>query len=241
MPEPSLPPGLALAWGVTSTNRRGPKPGVTVTELVAASIELADREGLGALSLPRISERVGLTPSGLYRYVRSKDELLVLMMDVAWGAPPARIARTRTWRTGATAWARGLIDQLTAHPWLLDVPVRGAPMTPNLLRWLESFLRVMSRSGLRTDQCVGCALLLDGYARSTASLSRDLTSTIDPDVRADDVQEFLAARLTSGEFPLVGELLTVNSYTDNERESDVEFGLTRILDGIAKLVDDDRR
>jgi AcrR family transcriptional regulator len=163
-----LPPGLALSWGVEPEKSRGPKPAFSVGQIVAASVELADRDGAAAVSLPRIAKNVGLSTTALYRYVRSKDELVVLMVDAAWGPPPAKIGRTRTWRTGAAAWTRGMIDQLAVHPWILDMPVQGAPLTPNTLRWLEAFLGVMARSGLDHGECLGCALLLDGFARSYA-------------------------------------------------------------------------
>lgn len=231
--DDSLPPGLALAWGETTPNRRGPKPAFTVGEVVAASIALADADGVPALSLPRIADRLGLTTTALYRYIRNKDELVALMIDAAWGPPPDRIGRTRNWRTGATAWTEEMIARLAAHPCLLDLPVTGPPMTPNVLRWLEVFLGVMARSGLSTRQCVGCAGLLDGYARNAAGLRRNVGSTANAPARAEAITEFLTPRLRSG-FPHLVEMLATAGFED----SDIHFGLTRILDGIEKLIAD---
>lgn len=228
-----LPPGLALAWGMSPANRRGPKPAFTVTDVVAASIELADADGVPALSLPRIADRLGLTTTALYRYVRNKDELVALMTDTAWGPPPARISRTRNWRTGATAWTEEMIARMAAHPCLLDLPVTGPPVMPNVLRWLEVFLGVMRRSGLSTRQCLGCAGLLDGYARNAASLRRNVGSAANAPAQARAIREFLAPRL-SGEFPHLADVLASGGYQNSE----VHFGLARILDGIEKLIVD---
>ncbi|SRR6266545_7256436 len=51
---------------------------------------LADADGIAAL-LPRLAARIGVTTNALYRYVSSKDELLVLVRDAGWGVPPELI------------------------------------------------------------------------------------------------------------------------------------------------------
>ncbi|HET9117942.1 MAG TPA: TetR/AcrR family transcriptional regulator, partial [Pseudonocardiaceae bacterium] len=48
---------LALLWGADRPTRtRGPKPGLTVRGIVRAAIDLADSEGLDALSMRRVAE-----------------------------------------------------------------------------------------------------------------------------------------------------------------------------------------
>jgi len=135
-----LPPGLALAWGIAPAPRRGPKPTRSVQEIVGAAIQLADAQGIAAASLPKVARRVGLTTNALYRYVGSKDELLLLLNDAGWGPPPEAALRARTWRKGAMAWAHAVSDGYRNRPWLLDIPIRSAPMTPYVLHWLEVFL-----------------------------------------------------------------------------------------------------
>jgi AcrR family transcriptional regulator len=70
--------------------RRGPRPGYTLEEVVRTAIKLADKHGISALSLPSIAARLGLSRNALYRYVLSKDELLVVIYDAAWGRRPGR-------------------------------------------------------------------------------------------------------------------------------------------------------
>ena len=235
-PERDLPPGLALAWGETPASRRGPKPGYSVERIVEAAVELADREGFAALSLPRIARRVGFTTNALYRYVSSKDELLVLLADAGWGPPPDSLSRIRRWRAAATAWVRAVIERYHERPWLLSIPVRGAPVTPNLLRWLEVLLAGMAHSGLRDGDKLGCALLLDGYARGTAALSRDLREAGTPPVQSSAVTEFLQPRLSARGYPILATMLAGGRYEDTPADHDVEFGLGRILDGIDALI-----
>lgn len=230
--EPPLPPGLALVWGFPPPTRRGPKPGHSVTRIVEAAIALADEEGVAGLSLPKIAGRLGLTPNALYRYVSSKDELLLLLVDAACGPPPADSAADLPWRAAVTAWVHALVDRYRARPWLLDIPVRGAPVTPNLLRWLETLLAALASSGLAAADRLACAVLLDGYARSTAELARDLVDSTATPVQSAEVTGFLYPLLRERGFPILADMVAGGQYADSATGPDVGFGLDRILDGI---------
>jgi AcrR family transcriptional regulator len=229
-----LPPGLAIAWEGRPAGRRGPKPALTVHGIVAEAIELADTGGYAAISLPRIAARLGVTTTALYRYVANRDELLVLLLEVGWGPPPASLRRRRGWRSAARAWTLALIDRLDTHPWLIEVPVRGAPLTPNLLAWLEAFLAGMRGSGLGPRELLGCAVVLDGYARSTARLRQDVAASGAADDDPVALGRFLLPRLAGAGLTSVAELMSSGQYATHA--VDAEWGLTRILDGIAALV-----
>jgi AcrR family transcriptional regulator len=231
--EPPLPPGLALAWGLAPAARRGPKPAHSVERIVDAALTLADEDGFSALSLPKIASRVGVTTNALYRYVSSKEELLVLLADAAWGPAPESLSRD-DWRDAATGWVHAALDRCRVHPWLLDLPVHGAPATPNLLDWLEKLLESMAKTGLPMPDILGCAVLLDGYARSVAKLARDLHETTTPPIQSAAVASFLQPLLVERGYPILASMMSGGQYEDDDElpEADVEFGLTRILDGI---------
>jgi AcrR family transcriptional regulator len=231
-----LPHGLSLAWGFPPPPRRGPKPTYTVAQIVAAAMAVADEEGAAGISLPKIARALNLTPNALYRYVSSKDELVLLLFDAGAGPPPQDLPAG--WREGAAAWARALIDRYRSRPWLADLPVRGAPVTPNLLGWLESLLGALQHTGLPSGDQLSCATLLDSYARSIAALANDLTTGDATPVQSTEVFGFLLPRLAENGFPLIATMLTEGAYTDNQNGPDIEFGLTRILDGIEHLIDE---
>lgn len=232
---PPLPPGLALAWGATPAGRRGPKPAYSIERIAEVAIELADADGVTAISLPKIAARLGLTTNALYRYVDSKDELLVVVWDAAWCAPPRLPDPAAGWRAGATAFVHELLDRYRGRPWLLDLPIRSAPTTPRVLRWMEAALEVLVATGLDRQQMVGCVLLLDGYARSTAVLDRGLSAG--PPGQQAAIAEFLRPRLA--DLPIAATIITGGDYGDDDSldDRDVDFGLTRILDGIAVLIE----
>ena len=86
-PEPELPRGIALAWGIAANPQRGPKREMSVERIVEAAVEIADAEGLGAVSMAAVAARLGFTPMSLYRYVSAKEDLILLMQEEATGAP----------------------------------------------------------------------------------------------------------------------------------------------------------
>lgn len=227
-----LPPGLALSWGVLPAQRRGPKPALSVEQIVATGIEFGDRHGFEAISLQRIAAHLGVTTNAMYRYVRSKEELIVLVHDKAIGLPPQLPSG---WRAAATAWVNAQVEQYARRPWLLDVPVRGAPFTPNVLRWVEVMLAALAGTGLSQHDNLGCLVLLDGYARNYASLARQLGAADSTPVQAEQVGRFLVPRLVEGGYPTVASLYLNSEYEDG-LDDDLEFGLARILDGIEALI-----
>ena len=129
------PPGPA-AWAET---------GAEVEQIVATGIEFGDSQGFEAISLQKIAAQLGVSTNAMYRYVSSKDELIVLVADKAAGRPPAYILAASGWRQGSSAWVKAQVDLYAERPWLLDVPIRGAPVTPNLLHWVETLLAVTGR------------------------------------------------------------------------------------------------
>ena len=233
-----LPPGIALAWGLANESRRGPKPGHTLEEIVDIAIRLADQQGLSALSLPSIAALLGLSRNALYRYVRSKNELLVVVYDAAWGSPPKSLFRTGGWRKKVRAWTLAVVQGYRTHSWLLDVPIAGSPATPNVLKWLEALLRSLSRSGLDADDCLRCALLLDGYARSIIRLSRDVAAGGQTQKQADAINAFLLPLVEQRQYSSLSSIMINAQHALKESPlDDVEFGLKCILDGIGRLIE----
>ena len=232
-----LPPGLALAWGTAAaTKKLGRTPSHSVQEVIGAAVELADAGGLDALSMPKLANRLGLTANAIYRYVRSKDELLVLLAETGWGPAPSLESGADHWRIAATTWTRAMIDRCDVHPWLVDLPVRGAPLTPNMLRWTEVILESFTRAGTSPTEAIQCALLLDIYARRIAAIRRDLIQSTSGSVQSTAVHGFLLPLLREHGYPILAALMAGDDYSDDIDEDALAFGLTRILDGIDVLI-----
>lgn len=233
----ALPDSVQLLWGLAEPARRGPKPSRSRDELVAAAMAIADAEGLGAVSMARVAADVGMSTMALYRYVASKDELLLLMSDAGSGRPPAFPAR-QTWRERLDQWARAVRDMWLARPWLLQIPVKGPPAGPNNLAWLEAGLAALAGSPISASDQFDVVLLLSTYARGHAWLSVDLAaaSRDDPDSYGFEYGGAFVALLDPERFPALTAILTDAADPPDAPVDPFDVGLEIILDGIARRI-----
>lgn len=174
-----LPAGLQLLWPRPTAPRRGPRPGLTVEGIATAAVGLADAEGLGAVSMARVAEALGVTTMALYRYVPGKDDLLALMYDLALGPVPADPDPGAPLRARLERWCLDQLALIAVHPWLMEVPTVPR-LGPNQVAWLERGLAAVAASPLdptaRVDVVGALALLVQSEGRVLAAALRARTA-----------------------------------------------------------------
>jgi AcrR family transcriptional regulator len=232
--EPDLPRGVALAWGIAANPQRGPKREMSVERIVEAAVEIADAEGLGAVSMAAVAARLGFTPMSLYRYVTAKDDLVLLMQEEATGLPSEGM-QAGSWRERLEALYREQVQQYLRHPWVLDVPISGSPATPNSAAWMDAGLAALAGTPLSHNDRLAVILLVTGHARWTgmvlagyARVAREHSeSDADITLREDALYRHL---ISADEFPDLRAAIDAGVFLD---ESDpFAFGVARSLDGV---------
>lgn len=230
----SAPSTLDLLWGAPQRPKRGPKPSLTLERIVGEAIALADAEGLANLSMQRLSERLGCAKMALYRYVPGKTELTALMLDAAMGTPPA--AAAPAWRDGLRVWSETIFERMRAHPWTLELANGVRPMGPNEIAWLESALAALSESPLTGAERLDTVVLLLGHARSLVQQTGATSADDDLEARlAEQIGQVVAGH--ADRYPHV-----IAAFADQAadpaavRNDALNFGVDRILDGIAALI-----
>jgi AcrR family transcriptional regulator len=226
-----MPSGLELLWG--DQPAREPKRGLSVGRIVEAAIELADADGLEAVSMSRVADRLGFTAMSLYRHVESKDDLLVLMQDAAFGPPPPLDPSVTGWRARLERWCTDMLAVLDRHPWWLRIPVSPPPPTPSQVAWFDRGLAAMEDTRLAEPEKAAVILALNGLvfweARLRAELGRD------PESLATYVA--VMSGVDADRFPAVHRAVAAGIFEDDSRESDYAFSLELALDGVERLVD----
>jgi AcrR family transcriptional regulator len=250
MTDEEVPVELARLWRLSTTSRLGRPAELDVDQVVRTAVDLADREGLAGVTLPKIAKALGFTAMSLYRYVGSKDELLVLMRDFAAGAPPEITTSPDEWRKGLRQWA--IADRLTnrRRPWLARLPISGPPAGPNQIAWLEAGLRTLRDTGLDWAEKVGVLTLISGYVRHMSLLSEELAhgrvgTGLDQAQTEQNYGRNLARLVDPSRFPETTELFASGVFEapppehtsgDPVVDHDFTFGLDRILDGVAAAI-----
>jgi len=137
------------------------------TRIATAGIQIADADGLNAVSMRKVASKLNAGTMSLYRYVASRDELLELMVDQVY-ATFTVAPRTGSWRHDLTEAARRIHQTTLEHPWLAGQSVARLGLGPNLVRALESMLELVDGYGMSADQMLDILGSLQAFVQGQA-------------------------------------------------------------------------
>jgi AcrR family transcriptional regulator len=235
---------IALLWGVAESGRRGPKPRHTVEDVVRAAISLADAEGLGAVSMRRVAESLQVSPMSLYTYVPSKAELIDLMLDRVAGETEEPSGAVEGWRGRFEQMARQGWARAQRHPWILQVGMRRPPLGPNVLNRAEATLAALDGVGLDEMEMDQVTSLVGDYVRGAVRAALDAREIEQQSGMTDEQWWSMNTPLLQGlvdpaHYPTIlrmGEAFKSGRVPPPDLERNFEFGLQRVLDGIAAFI-----
>lgn len=237
---------LRLLWRDTAaTPRRGPQRALDLDAVVAAATGLADAEGLDAVTMRRLAEELGVGAMTLYTYVPGKAELLDLMLDAAYGEMERADTTDRHWRERVTSVADENRALFTAHPWAAAVSTLRPPLGPGLMAKYEHELAALDGIGLGDVEMDDCLTLVLTFVQASARDVADSRAARQQSAMDDEQwwaanADLLARLLDPGTYPLAGRVGSAAGAAHgsaHDPEHAYRFGLERLLDGIAGLVE----
>ena len=237
-----IPRGVALLWGLGQPARRGPKGGLSVERITLAAIEVADAEGLAAVSMARVARQLGAGTMSLYRHVASKDELLLLMSDAALTDPPA-VPEAAGWREALRQWGYAVITELRRHSWYVQIPLAGPPMGPRNMAWFDAALRTLDGTPLNPGDRVSAVMTLITFIQGEVRLTAELVAAEAADAEAAGASfGRTIARVADPErFPALAAAVAAEIFDDDrpaavQEVDDLGASMEIILDGIEALI-----
>ena len=246
---------MELLWGRTAKATRGPKPGLDLESVVRAAIDLADADGLDAVSMRRVAERLGIGTMSLYTYVPGKGELLDLMLDTVYGERRHEQEQRGSLRERLGAMARDQWEFHHRHPWTLHIASGRAVLGPNELDSYEAALAVVADVGVPARDAVAIvdalSIFVRGAARDSveAALAERITGRTEEEwwLERDAI---LTEKMSPDRYPISGRIaqgggFDVPAGTENYNvqfiADDFAFGLERYLDGVEAFTRKRRR
>jgi AcrR family transcriptional regulator len=172
--DPELRRRSELLWDDRARSTRGPKAAFTPDEVVLAAIEIAEADGLSAVTMHAVATQLGFTTMALYRYFPNKEALLDAIVDAGLGRPPAASRSRGDWRTEVTRWAHAKRRMLCAREWLAELPFVAAPHGPNWLLWVEALTAPLMTTGLAPADVGQMISIIDGYTRGASDTAISL-------------------------------------------------------------------
>lgn len=236
---------LELLWRVPVASVRGPKQRSSVDAVVAAAIEIADADGIGALTMRAVATKLGLTPMATYTYVPGKAELVDLMLDAVYMEMPRADLTGLPWRDRVTTIAAENRAMLVRHPWVAYLPTTRPPLGPGVAAKYEHELRAFDGLGLDDLELDAAVTYVLGFVTSVARIAIDTERAATESAMSDRqwwerAAPLLAQFFDAERYPLAARVGTVAGQAhDSAYSADhaYEFGLVRVLDGLARLIE----
>jgi AcrR family transcriptional regulator len=211
--------------GTVARARRGRAPSLSRHAIASAALEIADRDGLDALTMQRVAGALGVGTMTLYGYFRSKDELLDAVVDAAV-EDLEPLGAEGSWREQLHHLVHTAHDGLTRHPGLVQLRLRRPVLRPEALRFSEAALGILHGAGFDSAEAAQAFRLLFTYTFGFAGLS--------PERSAEEARRQAAsaiAALPADEYPNLTSAASEASRA-MAGEEQFEYGLERILDGL---------
>ena len=202
---------------------------VTRERAIRAAVDLADADGIAAVSMRKLAARLGVEAMSLYYHVKNKDELLDGMIEQVYSeisVPSIGVA----WKPAMRQRAESTREVLGRHPWaigMIDERTTVAGMTQ-----LNAVIGTLRHAGFSVALAAHAMSLLDsyahGFAQQEASLPTDETGDI-----GDVTESIMAQQELMASLPHLAEMATeLILQPGYAYRHEFDFGIGLILDGI---------
>jgi AcrR family transcriptional regulator len=207
---------------------------ITRDVVLAAALEIIDRDGAEGLSMRRLARALNRDPMILYRHAPNKAALLD-------GVAETVLAQLRVnpadpdWAAQLRAIARDYRRLALAHPHVVPLLVTRPLATPlalrpqGTLRPLEDVLALLTGAGFSGPDALHIYRALFGFLHG--HVLDELQEVVEKPEETDDLLRLGLHRLPIGEFPLLRSLASVMASYDGAAE--LERGLDMLLAGLA--------
>jgi AcrR family transcriptional regulator len=206
--------------------------------VLRAAMDLADREGIDALSMRSLAREVGVEAMSLYHYVRSKDELLAELTDQVRHEIELPQARPAEWKSAIRRMAMSYHAALRRHPWVHTVKPDPARVGQRTLTYMEWTLGTLRRGGFSPRMTHHAYHILDSHVVGSAQWEAGIVQAI-PKGKLADVAKTVMERMPMDRFPYMYEHMQqhMGGATKGDKHP-FELGLDLILDGLDGLRDE---
>jgi AcrR family transcriptional regulator len=226
--------GAPSIWLRPEHGSRGPTPRLTRPGVAAAAIELADANGLAAVTMRSVASVLGTAPASLYRVIESRDELLELMTDTVIGEFTYRRKLIGFGPKGLLSLARQARSLYRRHPWMLNVSAPGPVLGHNALEYLEHALSTLRDLPISSQQKLEAIGILSGLVKllATNESEHQQAGRLPAEWQAATAIR-LAEQATDGQHPNLADVLArTPSRSVSTQDTQFDRVVLRVLGGL---------
>lgn len=208
---------------------RGQHAGLTSRAIVKSAIRLADREGLGALSMRRLGTELGVEAMALYHHFPNKDALLDAVVGEIVAEATAADPQDGDWRAALRGYGLAFFASLTAHPHLVPLILSRPAVTSGNLAVVEKLVASICEAGFAPEQALDMVYAVGRLTLVHAALSTGTDESTflrgDPTDRLGAVPADAYPHLAAAAQASIGRPLTYR----------LEFALDALVAGFGQL------
>ncbi|MEV6221667.1 TetR/AcrR family transcriptional regulator C-terminal domain-containing protein [Nocardia fluminea] len=209
-----------------------PRTPLTRERVLRAAIDLADQQGLAALSMRNLAKTVGVEAMSLYNHVANKDDLYDGIIDLV----VAEIYVPRAggdWRTELRRRAVSAHEVLLNHRWATGLLGSRVNVGPAMLRYVDATLGCLITAGFTYEQADRAWNALDSHIYGFTVQA--VNFPLDPSEYASAAQRFLPL-IPAETHPHMHALAALVITGTHSGTADFTFGLDLLLEGLAGLL-----
>jgi len=203
-------------------------------KVLRGAIEIADKEGIDALSMRRLGEALGVEAMSLYKHVSNKDDVLGGIVDMVVGEIALPVIGG-DWRAEMRKRAISAHTVLLRHPWATMLVVSRMSVGPAMLRYLDATIGCLRKAGFSFALTDYAWNAIDSYVYGFTFLK--LNYPIGEEEYASAAKAFLPM-IPEETYPHMNEGAREVAERRHDGILHLEFGLDLILDGLARLLPD---
>ena len=206
------------------TGGRG-RGALTRDGVLRAAIEIADKDGIEAVTMRRLGDELGVEAMSLYHHVSNKDEVVAGMVDVLLAEIPLPPPGA-DWRAALRARALAARAVMARHPWGPGIlgTRRGAP-SPAVMRYMDWVVGVLRDAGFAPE-------LIHSAIHLVASRLFGFNDEAFSDGVRPEQAKALSTVIRIGDYPAIAAMVKGMHHDD---EHEFTFGLDLILDGLERM------
>lgn len=200
--------------------------------VLQAALTLADRDGIGGLSIRSLAQEMATKPMSLYYYVANKDEILDGLVDLVF--TEIELPRPGSdWKEEMRRRAHSARQALRRHPWAVGLLESRKAPGPATLKHHEATLATLRAGGFPVRQTAHAYSLLDSYIYGFALQEAALPLAGQEPVA--EVAGPIMEQFSPGEYPYLLEIATeVVMKPDYDYGNEFGYGLELILDALER-------
>jgi AcrR family transcriptional regulator len=194
---------------------------------------LADRDGLGALTMRRLGAELGVEAMSLYKHVTKKEEILDGIIELILG----QIETPREgadWKEAMRRRAISAREVLSRHSWAIGLLEARGSTGPKALRYIDSILGNLRSAGFSIENSAHAFWLLDSFVYGQVIQETSL-----PITSSKEMTESTGSTLeqdTMDHYPHLVEIGEHAMRSDYTVDKEFEFGLDLILEALERTM-----